>query len=107
MNKEKDLPIGNREHLVDEASTLLRAHDTRVQLLLADDDALMRSLLASRARETVDVTTVLEAADGAEAVQLGLRERPQIALVDVNMPKLGGIEVALTLRELQPQMLVA
>jgi CheY-like chemotaxis protein len=78
-----------------------------VKLLLADDDARIRSLLASRARDTVEAIAVLEAEDGAEAVRLGLRQQPQIALLDVNMPRLGGIEVALALRELQPRMRVA
>jgi CheY-like chemotaxis protein len=82
-------------------------YDPRVQLLLADDDAFLRSLMASRARGIVEALSVLEAEDGAEAVQIGLQQRPQIALLDVNMPRLGGIEVAITLRELQPQMRVA
>jgi CheY-like chemotaxis protein len=82
-------------------------HVARVQLLLADDDVRTRSFLAAGARERAAVSAVLEAADGAEAIQLGLQQRPQIALLDVNMPKLGGIEVALTLRELQPQMRLA
>jgi len=82
-------------------------HGPLVRLLLADDDAQMRSLLASCARGRVGAIVVLEAEDGAEAVQLGLQQRPQIALLDINMQKLGGIEVALTLRELRPQIRLA
>lgn len=78
-----------------------------VRLLLADDDARTRALLASWAREAVGDVAVLEAQDGAEAVQLGLQRRPEIALLDVNMPRLGGIEAALTLRELQPRTRLA
>jgi CheY-like chemotaxis protein len=78
-----------------------------VQLLLADGDARIRSLLASCAREVVEGLDVIEAGDGAEAVQLGLQERPQVALLDLDLPTLGGVEVAVTLRELQPQMRVA
>jgi CheY-like chemotaxis protein len=81
--------------------------EPRVRLLLADDHPPIRSLLAAFVRDTVDGIEVLEATDGAEAVQLGLQQRPQIALLDVNMPRLGGIEVAITLRELRPQMRVA
>jgi CheY-like chemotaxis protein len=84
-----------------------RKHEPPVQLLLADDDAGLRSLVASCARGTVEALTVLEAEDGAEAIQIGLQQRPQIALLDVNMPRLGGIEVAITLRALQPQMRLA
>jgi CheY-like chemotaxis protein len=81
--------------------------EPRVQLLLADDDAMLRSLVAARARSTVPALAVLEAKDGAEAIQLGLQRRPQIALIDVNMPRVGGIEVAITLRELQPHLCLA
>jgi CheY-like chemotaxis protein len=78
-----------------------------VQLLVADDDPLARSLVVASARETVGDIGVLEAEDGAEAIQLGLQQRPEIALLDVNMPRLGGIEAAMTLRELQPRMRLA
>src|SRR5205823_8062009 len=81
--------------------------EPRLELLLADDDAALRSLVAKRARDAIEALVVLEARDGAEAVQLGLQRRPQIALLDVEMPRLGGIEVALTLRELQPRMRLA
>lgn len=86
---------------------LVRAGDERVELLLADDDAAMRSLLASSARAAIDSLAVHEAADGAEAIQIGLQRRPQIALLDVHMPRLGGVEVALVLRELVPGLRLA
>jgi len=78
-----------------------------IRLLVADDDPPARSRRASGAREVAGEIAVLEAEDGAEAVQLSLQERPEIALLDVNMPRLGGIEAALTLRELQPRIRVA
>lgn len=78
-----------------------------VRLLVADDDRLERALLASCARETLGEIVVLEAADGAEAIQMGLQQQPEIALLDINMPRLGGIEAALTLRELRPRMHLA
>jgi len=79
----------------------------RVQLLLADVDARLRSLVAARACELIDALVVLEAGDGAEAIQIGLQQHPQLALLDVTMPRLGGIEVAVMLRELRPQMRLA
>lgn len=84
-----------------------RESDLRLSLLLADDDARLRSLLAARARDAVEELTVFEAEDGAEAVQVGLQQRPHLALLDVQMPRLGGIEAAITLRELHPQMRLA
>lgn len=78
----------------------------RIRLLLAEGDTRVRSLVAARASE-VDALAVLEAVDGAEAVQIGLQRGPQLALLDVHLPRLGGLEVAMTLRELRPQMRIA
>lgn len=78
--------------------------EPRVQLLVADDDALTRSWFALWAREAGGGIVVLEAEDGAEAIQLGLQQNPDVALLDINMPRLGGIEAAVTLRQLQPRM---
>jgi CheY-like chemotaxis protein len=78
-----------------------------VKLLIADGDAGLRSLAAELARERVDGTVVLEAAGGAEAIQLGLQRRPQIALLEVVMPRLGGIEAAVTLLGLRPELRLA
>ena len=81
--------------------------EPQIRLLVADDDRLERSLLASCALGTISEIVVLEAEDGAEAVQLGLQRSPEIALLDINMPRLGGIEAAMTLRELKPRMRLA
>lgn len=83
------------------------AHGRRPELLVADDDAWVRVQLAAAARRAADGLSVLEAEDGAEAVRLGLQRCPGIALLGVRMPRLGGIEAAVTLRELRPQMRLA
>jgi len=95
-----------------EEPAVLRSGDAddqqpRVRLLVADGDRLERSLLAYCARETLGEIVVFEAEDGAEAIQLGLQQRPEIALLDINMPRLGGIEAAMTLRQLRPRMRLA
>ena len=88
--------------LPDETS---RAHVPCIRLLVADDDDGVRSLLAECARDAVPhSTSILEARDGAEALQLAVRRRPQIALLDVDMPGLSGVEVASRLRPLRPRM---
>jgi len=75
--------------------------------LIADDEASFRSLLAMKLRDSIPWVDVIEAIDGAKAVQLGLQQHPRIALLDVSMPRLGGVEAALTLRNLQPAMEIA
>ena len=79
-------------------------HQPSIQLLVADDDPRTRSQLALCVADIVGEVVVLEAADGAEAIQLGLQRSPDIALLDVNMPRLGGIEAAITLRDLRPRI---
>jgi CheY-like chemotaxis protein len=87
--------------------TALVEREPEVTLLVADDDPSLRALLATRAGLAVEGLAVLEAEDGSAAVQIGLQQRPGLALLDVQMPRLGGIEVAVTLRELQPDMRIA
>jgi CheY-like chemotaxis protein len=76
-------------------------------ILIADDESSFRSFLALKLRDSVADVDVLEAVDGAEAVRLGLQQHPLIALLDVSMPRLGGVETALTLRSLRPTMEIA
>lgn len=76
-------------------------------ILIADDDPSMRFLLALELRNTIVGAEVLQAIDGADAVELGNRHHPHIALLDVCMPRLSGIEAALVLREAQPEMKLA
>jgi CheY-like chemotaxis protein len=86
---------------------LMDEYDPRIRLLIADDDRAGRSLLASCASDAVGEIVVFEARDGAEAIRLGLQQSPEIALLEINLPRLGGIEAAVTLRELKPHMRVA
>jgi two-component system, NarL family, response regulator DesR len=78
-----------------------------VELLLADDDARLRSLVAERIREEIGPVTLLEARDGAEALGIGLERRPAIALLDIAMPRLDGIEAAVALRAEHPSVRLA
>lgn len=64
-----------------------------VRVLVADDQAMVRSGLRLILEDQPDITVVGEAADGAEAVELARRLRPDVCLVDIRMPLLDGIEV--------------
>jgi CheY-like chemotaxis protein len=76
-------------------------------LLVADDDPAVRRALAVVAERVAPGIDVIEAADGAEAIQRGLQERPDLALLDVEMPRLGGIDAATTLAALVPGLRLA
>jgi CheY-like chemotaxis protein len=79
---------------------------THVRVLVADDDEGVRAPFVSLLGAT-GIASTLEAEDGAEAVQVGLQLRPEIAVLDLNMPRLSGVEVAQTLRALQPSLRIA
>ena len=63
------------------------------RVLIADDQAMVRGGLRLILEDQPDLTVVGEAADGVEAVDLARRLRPEVALVDIRMPRLDGIEV--------------
>ena len=63
-----------------------------IRVLLADDQALMRAGFRALLDAEDDLDVVGEAADGAAAVELSRRLRPDVVLMDVQMPGLDGIE---------------
>jgi DNA-binding NarL/FixJ family response regulator len=63
-----------------------------IRILLVDDQALIRSGIHSLLEAEDDIEVVAEAADGQQGVALARQHRPDIALVDVQMPVLDGIE---------------
>ncbi|MFF0344521.1 response regulator [Kribbella sp. NPDC004875] len=63
-----------------------------IRVLVADDQALLRGSFRVLIDTTPGLTTVGEAANGAEAVELARQERPDVVLMDVRMPHLDGIE---------------
>jgi CheY-like chemotaxis protein len=80
---------------------------TGIRLLVADDDDRVRLLIASLLRQVSGISSVLEAKDGAEAVQIGRDCRVHVAVLDLNMPHIDGVEAALRLKALRPSMRIA
>ncbi|MEE6261763.1 response regulator transcription factor [Plantactinospora sonchi] len=64
-----------------------------INVLLADDQAMVRSGLRFILEDQADIRVVAEAADGVEAIDLARRLRPDVCLVDIRMPRIDGIEV--------------
>ncbi|MEV4581974.1 response regulator transcription factor [Nonomuraea jabiensis] len=64
-----------------------------ITVMLADDQPMIRDCLRLILEDQSDISVVAEAADGAEAVALARRLRPDVCLVDIQMPGLDGIEV--------------
>lgn len=63
-----------------------------LRLLIADDQPLMRRALADCLRGEPDLDVVAEAANGQQAVDLAARLRPDVAILDIRMPVLDGVE---------------
>ncbi len=63
-----------------------------IRVLLADDQVLIRSGIRSLLEAEDDIDVVAEAADGRQAVTLAAEYRPDIALLDIQMPVLDGLE---------------
>ena len=76
---------------------------TPAKILIADDEKLVRSTLRSLLTEKPD-WNVYEAADGQAAVDESKRLRPDLAILDIVMPVMSGIEAAYELRRLLPDI---
>ncbi|MFM9366665.1 response regulator [Streptomyces sp. Da 82-17] len=73
-----------------------------LRVLLADDEALLRAGVRAILSADPGIEVVAEAADGREAVDLTLRHRPDVALLDIRMPRLDGLQAAEELRRTVP-----
>ncbi|MGH2882535.1 MAG: response regulator, partial [Solirubrobacteraceae bacterium] len=67
-------------------------------VLIVDDDQFIRKLVATTL-EDVSEFELHEAADGLEALEVARRERPSLVFLDVDMPRLNGIDACRRLRE--------
>ncbi len=71
---------------------------TPIRLLIADDHPVVREGLAAMLNRRADMTVVGEASSGREAIDLFRREKPDVTLMDLRMPEIGGVEAITTLR---------
>jgi DNA-binding NarL/FixJ family response regulator len=77
----------------------------KARVLLADDHELVRGGLKLVLDAEPDLEVVAEASDGAEALSIALREPLDLAVLDVSMPRLTGLQVAAELHEQKPELL--
>jgi DNA-binding NarL/FixJ family response regulator len=74
-----------------------------VRVLIADDHPVVRSGIRGMLAPDPGLEVVGEAADGAEAVALTLRERPDVVLMDLRMPELDGASATAEIRARRPE----
>ncbi|HXJ40662.1 MAG TPA: response regulator transcription factor [Bryobacteraceae bacterium] len=75
----------------------------QIRILLADDHTIIRSGLRLLLEQQPDFKVVAEAADGREAVELVSKHHPEVAVLDIGMPQLNGIEATQQIASREPR----
>ncbi|OGW53740.1 MAG: DNA-binding response regulator [Nitrospirae bacterium RBG_19FT_COMBO_55_12] len=77
---------------------------SKIRVLIADDHALVREGIAAFLKLCDDIEVVCEASDGIEVIERAHKFKPDIILMDIGMPKLGGLEATVELRKSAPNI---
>jgi len=77
---------------------------SKIRVLIADDHALVREGISALLRFFDDIEVVGEASDGIEAIDRTRELKPDIILMDIGMPRLGGLEATIELRKTNPEI---
>jgi DNA-binding NarL/FixJ family response regulator len=87
---------------------LIVAENRALRVMIVDDQAVVRLGFQALLDSQPDISVVAVAADGREAVQHARTARPDVVLMDVRMPGMGGIDATRALQELQdpPHVLI-
>lgn len=75
-----------------------------IRVLLADDHVLVRQGIRQFLEETDDIQVIAEANDGDEALQLVRTTHPDVAVLDIRMPKVTGVEATRRIRQSFPKV---
>jgi DNA-binding NarL/FixJ family response regulator len=78
----------------------------KITILIADDHAVVREGTRQILEQEPDLEVVTEAVDGEEAIKLAGSFRPDIAIIDISMPKVDGIEATKQIKALYPEVAV-
>ncbi|HIP97205.1 MAG TPA: response regulator transcription factor [Anaerolineae bacterium] len=77
-----------------------------IRVLLADDHVVVRQGIRQFLEEAGDIEVVAEAGDGAEAIHLVEVHQPEVAVLDIRMPEVTGVEATRRIKERFPQVRV-
>jgi len=75
-----------------------------IKVLLADDHSIVRAGLRRIVEESGEMEVVAEASDGKEAIQLVRKAAPDVAVIDISMPGVDGLEVLSQLQAYDPKL---
>lgn len=71
-------------------------------ILVADDNPLMRKMLCEIFEDLEDYDICAEATNGQEAIDLALKHRPELIVLDLSMPVMNGLEASRELKRIMP-----
>lgn len=71
----------------------------QIKVVLADDHPIIRAAIARILEGTGDITVVAEVADGKAAIAAVLSVKPDVAVMDVNMPRMNGVKATRAIRD--------
>mgnify|MGYP001447471546 CR=1 FL=1 len=75
---------------------------SKIKVLIADDHVLVREGIAAFLKTCDDIEVVAEASDGIEAIEKTGRLHPDVVVMDINMPRLGGYEATIEMKKINP-----
>jgi DNA-binding NarL/FixJ family response regulator len=106
IGKAKAAPQASAEGKAASAARAAASDPRKIRVLLADDHMIVRQGLAQLLRAEADIEVVGEAADGRAAVTLAHQLLPDVVIMDVSMPVLGGVEATRLIHAELPQVRV-
>jgi|SRR5271165_6319962 len=81
----------------------MSANPNPIRILLVDDHPLLRQGIAALAADEADMKLAAEASNGREAIEQFRKHRPDVTLMDLQMPEMNGIDAMLAIREEFPE----
>jgi two-component system invasion response regulator UvrY len=83
---------------------ILRREKNMIRVMLVDDHDLVRLLMKERLERVAGIEIIAQATTGEEAISKAKEARPDVVLLDVNMPGIGGVETVRVLRRIDDSM---
>lgn len=94
--------VGDSNDYFDYGEDWLVTSEEKIRILIADDHPLLREAIKNTFLSHDDIEVLAEAEDGVTAVRLCSELKPDVALMDIMMPQLNGIEATKQIRKVSP-----